>query len=571
MGGNDHKIKEVYSPNASNDSGDMNTIELKNDSIRSNQLASTSKWQSFKDSFKRADSSSVPPPKPISPRHLRLMAISTGLGTGLLVASGGKLREAGPLFLLLAYGIVGYLMVIPMVYSAGELSVAYSNLPGGFQSYFRKFIDESVAFALGWNYLIQWLSVISLELVTASMTIKYWNTSIDSDVFVAIFLVFILAVNLCGAKGYAEAEFVMNSIKLIMLTGFILYGLIIDVGGGPNGFIGGKYWIDPGPITNFKGLCSVFVASAFSFGGSEFVSLSISDQGNPRRAMSSSCKLMFVRITIFFLGSLVFVTLLVPSNSPKLMGSGSKTSASPYVIAAEMHTRVLSHFINAVILISVTSVGTSAMYSSPRLLLSLSQQGLAPKYFDYVDRQGRPLRAWILTIFVSLFSFIATYEDQSAVFTWLLSVSALSFVFVWPAICICQIRFRKALKLHGIDIKTLGYTATTGVIGSYMSITINVLILIAQFWVALFPIGGDGKPNALSFFQNYLGVVIVVVFYVGHKLWCRNWRLMIKLEDIDLFTDKTDYDYEILALERAEEAERLKTLPFYKRVIAFMS
>lgn len=524
-----------------------------------------SRWQLFKDSFQRVDPELVPPPKPISKRHLNLMSLSTGLGTGLLVASGSKLREAGPLFLLLAYFIIGYLMVVPTIYSAGELSVAYSNLQGGFQSYYRKFIDESAAFALGWIYLIQWLSVVSLELVTASITIKYWNDTIDSDVFVAIFLVVLILIHLAGAKGYAEAEFFMNSTKILMLTGFIIYGLVVDLGGTSKGFIGGKYWRDPGAYTDFKGLCYVFAASCFSFGGSELVSLSVADQANPRKEMASACKFMIFRITFLFLGSLIFVTLLVPYDSSKLMGAGG-SGASPFVIAAEMYTDVLSHFINAVILISVTSVAASSMYSSPRLLLSLSQQGFAPKYFNYIDKKGRPLRAWIVTIIASLFAFIATYKDQESVFTWLLSISALSFVFVWPSICICHIRFRKVLKRRGISLETLGYVSMFGTLGSYSSILINVLVLIAQFWVALFPIGGDGTPNALSFFQNYLAAVVMVILYFGHKIVTWNWRLLIPLDEIDINENRTAYDPDILTIEKQEEKERYNNAPFYVKV-----
>lgn len=555
MNNSTSKEKSYYSP--SND--DTLAISL---SLSGQKLL---KWESFKDGFQRANPDSVLPPKPISKRHLNLMSLSTGLGTGLLVAAGEKLRGAGPLFLLLAYFIIGYLMVVPTIYSAGELSVAYSNLQGGFNSYYRKFIDESAAFALGWIYLIQWLSVVSLELVTASITIKYWNTSIDSDVFVAIFLCVIIAIHLAGAKGYAEAEFVMNTTKIIMLAGFIIYGLVVDLGGTSHGFIGGKYWRDPGAFTDFKGLCFVFAASCFSFGGSELIALSVADQANPRKEMASACKFMIFRITFLFLGSLIFVTLLVPYNSPDLMGAEG-SGASPFVIAAEMYTNVLSHFINAVILISVTSVATSSMYSSPRLLVSLAQQGYAPKYFDYIDKRGRPLRAWIVTIAISCFAFIATYKDQNAVFTWLLSISALAFVFVWPAICICHVRFRKVLKLRGISLDSLGYVSIWGVWGSYSSILINALVLIAQFWVALFPIGGDGNPNALSFFQNYLAAVVMVILYVGHKVITWDWRFLIPLDQIDIDENRTIYDSEILQLERQEERENFQNSPFYVKI-----
>ncbi|KAI5969718.1 HIP1, partial [Candida margitis] len=84
------------------------------------------------------------------------MSLTTGLGTGLLVASGDKLRMAGPAGVLIAYAITGLAMLAPTICSVSELSIAYPGLPGGFQSYYSKFIDDSIGFSLGWSYAFQW-------------------------------------------------------------------------------------------------------------------------------------------------------------------------------------------------------------------------------------------------------------------------------------------------------------------------------------------------------------------------------------------------------------------------------
>ena len=149
-----------------------------------------------------------------------------------------------------------------------------------------------------------------------------------------------------------------------MICGFILMAIIVNCGGGPVGFIGGRYWHNPGYYTNFKGLCNVFVTGAFSLGQSEFVALSAAEQPNPRKAIPAACKLIFWRILILFLGSLTMVGLMVPDTSDKLMGSaGGANHASPFVLAAELHSvKVAPDIINAVILLSVTSVASSALY-----------------------------------------------------------------------------------------------------------------------------------------------------------------------------------------------------------------
>ena len=420
--------------------------------------------------------------------------------------------------------------------------------------------------ALGWNYALQWVVVISLELVVASMTVKFWTTSLHPDVIVAIVMVIIFLINLGGARGYAEAESIMNTVKVLFLTGFVIFGLIIDLGGGPQGFVGGRYYRDPGAFTTFKGLVTVFCTGAFSLGGSEFVSLAAAETKHPRIALRAASKFVYYKVFVLFLGSLLFVGLLVPYDNPDLLGSSKGTNTSPYVLAAQLHgVKVLPHIINAVILISVTSVATAAMYSSPRFIQALAQEGLAPKWFDYIDRQGRPLRAWLCTVVCTFFSFIAAYEKQDIVFNWMLSISALCFVFAWLFICICHLRFRACLKARGIPLSDLAYASQTGVIGSWTSIIINCLILIGQFWIALFPIGSN-KPDANNFFQNYLGAVFILVFYFGHKLWTKNWKFYKSVDEIDFDTGRIKYDSEILQLEILEDKERYKRASILKKI-----
>ncbi|KAK6202576.1 high-affinity glutamine permease [Scheffersomyces amazonensis] len=553
--------------NASADGSDTNSSTT--------VVSELSGWEKFKDSFRRQNRSDVDAGKQlakgISHRHLILMALVTGVGTGLLVGSGRVLHTAGPLFLIVGYAIVGSFLY-PTLQAAGEMAVNYSDLSGGYNNYPRKFIDESLAFAITWNYCIQWLSVIAIELVTAAMTIQYWTTSINPDVWVTIFYIVIVFINFYGAKGYGEGEFILGSCKLLMITGFIIMGIVINVGGGPEKqFIGGKYWHDPGFHTNFKGLCSVFVTGAFSLGQSEFVALSAAEQRNPRRAIPNACKLIFWRIVILFLGSLTIVGLLVPYTSDRLMGShGGGSHASPFVLAAELHgVKSCASIINAVILLSVTSVASSSLYSASRTLQSLSEQHFAPTYFNYIDKAGRPLRSLIVCTIIGLFSFIAAFKKQETVFNWLLSISGLSQIFTWFGICMSHIRFRSALKHNNISLDSLGYVASTGTLGSWYAIVWYILVLIAQFWLALYPVG-SGTPNASNFFQNYLGAIVLILFYVGHKIYTKNWKLFIRVQDMDIQTNRTIFDEEVLNLEKAEEAERRKHYSFFKKIILML-
>jgi amino acid permease len=61
----------------------------------------------------------------------------------------------------------------------------------------------------------------------------------------------------------AAVEFVLAIVKVTTCIGLIILGIIINAGGVPNdptGYIGGRYWHNPGAFANgFKGFCAVFV------------------------------------------------------------------------------------------------------------------------------------------------------------------------------------------------------------------------------------------------------------------------------------------------------------------------
>src|ERR1700691_3519412 len=85
----------------------------------------------------------------IGTRQLSMIAIGGAIGTGLFFASGGAIAQAGPGGALMAYATMG-IAVYCMMQSLGEMA---TQLPiaGSFEAYAERFIDPSLAFAVGWN------------------------------------------------------------------------------------------------------------------------------------------------------------------------------------------------------------------------------------------------------------------------------------------------------------------------------------------------------------------------------------------------------------------------------------
>ncbi|CAG1972953.1 unnamed protein product [Fusarium graminearum] len=458
-------------------------------------------------------------------RHLQMIAFGGSIGTGLFVASGGSLYRGGPASLLLSYVLIGGMQYCTMQ-SLGELCVAFP-IAGSFSAFSTRFLDPSWGFAMGWNYCLQWLFVLPLEIIAGAFTIGYWDETIDRSVFVSVFLLTIVAINLFGVKTYGEAEFIFSIIKITAIVGFILLAIVINIAGEPEGhYIGGMYWRNPGAFKNgFKGFCSVLVTSAFSFTGTELIGLAAAETANPRKSLPTAIKQVFWRIMIFYLVALLLVGLLVPSDDSRLVGGDNvaDATASPFVIAIEKAgTSLLPGIMNAIILIAVISVGNSAVFGSSRTLAALAEQSHAPHIFAYVDRQGRPLMAILFASCIGLLAFLADVKYHDAIFNWLLSISALSTLFTWGSICLCYIRFRAAWSHNAHTIEQLPFKSNVGVAGAWVALIGYILVLLSQIWIAASPVYApdivDGASGvAQNFFLKVLAIPIILLFYICHK------------------------------------------------------
>lgn len=515
--------------------------------------------------------------KAMKKRHVIMMTLGTGIGTGLLVANAKSLHFAGPAGLVIAYFLVSFVTYF-VIQAAGEMAIAYPTLPGSFNTYQSIFISKSFGFATVWLFALQWLTVFPLELITSSLTVKYWNTSINADVFIVIFYIFLLFIHFIGVKAYGEAEFLFNSCKILMILGFIIFSICVNCGGaGVDGYIGGKYWHTPGPFPQTNGearlkeICYVLINAYFSYGGTELYVLTINEQENPRRATPAAAKTSIYRICVIYLLTMILIGFNVPWDNDQLMGGNTGRDVSPYVLAASIHkVKIVPHFINAVILISVISVANSALYAAPRLFCTLAEQGYAPKFLTYIDREGRPLYALITCCVFGVIGFAACSDKETEVFTWLAAIAGISELFTWSGILISHIRFRKAMKVQNKSLNEVGYLSNCGIWGSYYGIFFNMIVFMAQFWVALSAPNSGGVVSAEGFFESYLGGVVWVFFYFSFMIYKKDWKLLVPLNEIDLDNHRQIYDADFLAQEKLEKEERYRNSSIGKKIMAWL-
>lgn len=83
--------------------------------------------------------------------------------------------------------------------------------------------------------------------------------------------------------------------------------------------------------------------------------------------------------------------------------------------------------------------------------------------------------------------------------------------------------------------------------GSYICVFINAIALIAQFYVALYPVGGPNLDTT-TFFQLYLAGPLLIFLYLSWKIYSWFKRpadrpMFIRLKDIDIYTGMRESQY----------------------------
>ena len=360
---------------------------------------------------------------------------------------------------------------------------------GGAYTYSTRFIDPSWGFAMGWNYCFSWAITLPLELAVCGITIEYWDDETNIAVWVTVFLVVIIFINIFGAIGYAEEEFWSSTLKLGAVIVFLIIALILVLGGGPSKgryseYQGAGTWYNPGAFQNgFRGFCGVFVTAAFSFSGTELVGLAAAESRNPMKSLPGAIKQVFWRITLFYILGLFFIGLLIRSDDERLESDLDYPDprASPFVLVGKYAGLTgYDHFMNSIILVAVLSLGVSCVYGGSRTLTALAQQGYAPQLFTYIDKSGRPMYSVLAMIACGPIAYVSVVATGSVIFNWLLATSGLAVLFTWGSICFAHIRFRAAWKYHGHTEDELPFKAIGGVYGSWLGLFFIVLALAAQ-------------------------------------------------------------------------------------------
>ncbi|GLB41606.1 putative amino acid transporter [Lyophyllum shimeji] len=486
-------------------------------------------------------------------RHVQMIAIAGTIGTGLFLGSGHALQGAGPLGALIAYGLVATVAYASLC-SIAEMTT-HAPISGTFPHYAARWVDPALGFTVGWNYF--YVNAISTpsEVSAAVILLTFWDTNTSHvAIYTAVIVVLMCCINIFGVRWFGESEFAFSIIKICLIIGLLIAGLVIDLGGGPKkDRIGFRFWKHPGPLAGaglvsnihtdrFLGIVTVLVQAAFSFQGVELVAIAASETENPRRNIAKAVRRVFWRIFIFYILGILMIGMLVSYSDDALLTNTGTAAQSPFVIAMDRAgVKVLPHIINAAVFTSAFSAGSSYVYCASRILYGLALRGQAPRILTRCTKSGLPLYSVAITSAFAFLSFMTVSSGSSTVFNWFVNLSTTAGFASWFSMNLTYIFFHRGMKAQGFDMTKNAYHNPWQPYVAYWG----------TFWTFLFMliVGFNVFFNftAADFLTNYLNIPIFVGLYIGYKVVKRT-RIW-KPEEMDFVTG-------IPTLEETETPEK---------------
>ncbi|KAJ5052206.1 uncharacterized protein L3040_001965 [Drepanopeziza brunnea f. sp. 'multigermtubi'] len=418
-------------------------------------------------------------------RHIQMIALAGAIGTGLFLSLGGALQTGGPLGALIGYAFVG-LVVCAVQFALGETSALFP-VTGSFVRHAELIVDPALGFAVGWNVVYGTYLSVPSEISAALVLIQFWTDKYPA-LWITLFIIVTFIVGIVFVGVYGEVEFCFALLKILLVIGIIIMGLVIDLGGVPGQErLGFRYWKNPGPFVayiakghwgQFLGFWKVMTNAVYSFAGVESVSVAAAETKSPRQNIPKACKKVFARVAIFYLLSVLIVGMLVPSNDDTLNNDAGNASTSPFVTAAtRAGIQVVPSIINAVVLTSAWSASNQSLLTGTRILYGLALKKHAPQTT------------------ISTLAFMSLSNGALTVFYWFLNLTAAGTL--------------------GIAREELPWSHWWTPYTSWVALVSSILFLLTGG----FTVFVKGRWNTATFISSYLDIPIVIFAYFGWKFF----------------------------------------------------
>ncbi|MBY0121330.1 amino acid permease [Bacillus sp. S/N-304-OC-R1] len=415
--------------------------------------------------------------------QLSLIGVGCIIGTGYFVGSGIGVRMTGPsiiiAFLLAALGTY-------IVFDALGKMAAKDPQKGAFRSYAKKAYGRWAGFSSGWVYWFSEMLISGSQLTALSLLTRFWFPDIPLWVFSAIYAVLGIFVIMIGTKGFERAQNIFAVIKIAAIFMFIILAISVLFG-----YFGGNLKDLKIPTNKddflpkgLHGIWSALIFGFYAFGGIEIMGILATRLKKKEDVRKSGSVMIVMLATIYFI-SLALATGLAAIDK-------FTANESPFVIALEKYNiNFFPHVFTGGIIIAGFSTMAASLFAVTSMLVTLSEDGDAPKIFSKKGKLKVPPLALTLTIGGLLTSVVLALVMPDSVYEYITTAAGLMLLYNWFFILVS---FPRIIKATGFD--------------HFKRFTGMVLILLA--------ISGTlfQKSSRPGFFVSLLFVVFIIAVLI---------------------------------------------------------
>jgi len=205
------------------------------------------------------------------------------------------------------------------------------------------------------------------------------------------------------------------------------------------------------------GFAAGLLAVAFAFGGIELVTIAAAESEDPARNVATAVRAIIVRIMIFYIGSIVVITMALPFSQ---IQDADAAADSPFTLVLEAaKIPFAAGFMEAIIALALLSAFNAQIYATSRLVFDMAKDHCAPKFFLKTNHSGSPINAVILSMIFAFASVGLQFWNPPGLLAFLFNAVGGCLLVVWAFIVASFLKLHPQLKANGelTDIRVPGY------------------------------------------------------------------------------------------------------------------
>ena len=157
----------------------------------------------------------------LTARQMAMVAVGGSIGTGLLLGSGAAIQVAGPAVVLTF--VLSALISWTVAMALGEMSAVHPAA-GSFGVYSEIYLNRWAGFMARYGYWLAVIIAIGSEVVAAGTYMTPWFPGVPVVVWMMVFALFLVAINLFSVGQYGTFEYWFAMIKVVTIFVFIVTG-----------------------------------------------------------------------------------------------------------------------------------------------------------------------------------------------------------------------------------------------------------------------------------------------------------------------------------------------------------